>query len=441
MFVVRFGESVKQTNYLNEMAVVIIIGIITLLLVILITTLCIVFSGDGAEERILENVCIKKEKFNKEFLIQNNLDKLRLNDNSTDIELIAQSVAFRAHKLILAAHSKYLATMLYTYTQGHLNVTDSNQILQLELGFIDHNTLETVLGFIYGKSIPLAVFENENDYTKLLKTSDEFQLDALKCEVSKKLGKKLNKTNVSNLIVLAEETDSPFLMNLASNYLLNNLNDVRSTNEWKMASKINGHILANAIDFHGKLPANTTCIIECQSINFQSMSIINNLRRFFTTNYMADANITVTNEKDEHEFHINKAILTGQSEQFRQQFAGTTNIEIDGVDHLVMREFLMYMYSGWIVSLNKYAEGLLHLSNVYGMLALRDKCEDVIIDQLSVKNAANIVELLSRIESKRLSNAVLDFILKNRKDVVQTDGWKSLKNNKPELLNKIFSNI
>lgn len=398
------------------------------------------FGGSDEDKQILDNICAKQVKTNNEFLIGNSLNNLRLNDNFTDIELIAQTVVFRAHKLVLAAHSKYLATKLQTYSQG-LNITDPNSIFQLEMSFVDHPTLSIILEFIYGKPIPLKVFESESDYSNLLKTSEEFQLEGLKCEISRQLSKKLNNKNVANIIVLAEETDTPNLMNVASKYLLDHLNDIRSTHEWKVSAKTNGHILANAIDFHGKLPENTTCDIECHPVNFQSQSIVNNLRRFFTTNYFADADINVVNAREEHIFHVNKAILTSQSLKFRKLFSRSSIIKINNVDSLVMREFLQYMYCGSIVSLDKYAAQLLILSNEYGMDTLRDKCEDVIIDQLSIANAANIVEITSSVESQRLSKAVLDFILKNRNEVVKSPGWAELKKNKPELLNKIFTHI
>lgn len=420
------------------MAVAIVIGII-IFVIIIISTLFIVFSSGDEDKQILDNICAKNVEIN-DFLIGNSLNNLRVNDNYTDIELIAQSVVFRAHKLVLAAHSKYLATKLQKYSQG-LNVTNPNSIFQLEMSFVDHSTLFIILEFIYGKPIPLKVFENENDYSNLLKTSEEFQLEGLKCEISRQLSKKLNNKNVANLIVLAEETDTPFLMNVASKYLLDHLNDIRLTHEWKVSAKANGHILANAIDFHGKLAANTTCDIECHPVNFQSQSIVNNLRRFFTTNYLADAVIKVLNGREEHIFHVNKAILTSQSPKFRELFAHSSIIEIDGVDSLVMREFLQYMYCGSIISLEKYAAQLLMLSNDYGMDALRDYTEDVIIDQLSIANAANIVEITNSVESQRLSKSVLDFILKNRNEVAKTPAWRELKKNKPELLNKIFSHI
>lgn len=420
--------------------VAIVIGVVVLLAIIIITTIIIMYSG-GDDERILDNVCIKQNKFNKEFLIENKFDKLKLGDNYTDVELIAQSVVFRAHKLILAAHSKYLATMLYTYSQS-LNDSDPDSILQFEMTQVDHSTLSTILEFFYGKSLPLAIFENENDYTQLLKTSDEFQLDGLKCEVSKHLSKKLNKKNVAKLILLAEQADAPFLMNVASTYLLDHLSEVRSTAEWKLAVKSNGHILANAIDFHGKLPENTTCVIECEPVTLRSKPIVDNLRRFFTIEYFANVKISVSNGNDEpHVFRVNKAVLAGQSAKFQEQFQNSTSIELNDVNGAAMREFLMYMYSGWIISLEHHAKELLYLSHMYQMQALRDKCEDLIIDQLSVANATNILDMLSRFESERLSQAVLDFILKNRREIVKTADWIKLKKNKPELLNKIFNKI
>lgn len=417
-----------------------IVGVLVLLSFILIM---IIFfrGGNDAPESANANICHQKEdRSHTDFVVENNLSDLRLNDNYTDIEVISQNKILRAHKVILAAHSKYLDSMIFAQDQS--NKKEMNQVSSLQISFIDFKSLEHLLNFMYSDALPNELFNDESEYGNLMKAANELQMDWLKCELTKRLSIRLNAKNAAFLVVLAEESDARFLMILASNYLLDNFNEIKKTQEWQTIANNHRNVLANAIDFHGKLPSNSVCDIECQPLRVTSPSIVQRLRRFFITQRFADSEIHIKNDVDKKVFYVNRAILAAQSPVFRQQFEASPNaIHINITSSAVMEEFLTYMYSGWPSQLKKFTEGLLYLSETYEMEALKNACEDIFIDELSVQNVAKIAEIADNANSKRLSTEVLDFILKNRREVVTTKAWAELKNKNPHLLTKIFTNL
>lgn len=407
--------------------------------VIVITIL--VWRKDDEPAAVQLNICHQQEdRTSKDNLVENNLADLRLNDNYTDIEIVSQNIILRGHKLIVAAHSKYLDSMIYTKDQKTGRKT--NQVTSLEISHIDYKSMEHLLNFMYSGALPNELFDNESEYGNLMKAADELQMDWLKCEMSKRLSIRINAKNAGFLVVLAEEADARLLMILASNYLLENFAEIKKTNEFQEVASNHRNILAIAIDFHGKLPLNSVCEIQCQPLTMASPVILQRLRRFFNAQRFADAEIYVGNGSDQRVFNVNRAILIAQSPLFRRQFAAAPNaIHINDTSSSVMEEFLVYMYSGWPTQLKKFTEGLLYLSETYEMKALKNACEDIFIDELSVQNVAKIAEIADKANSNRLSTEVLDFILKNRKEVVTTKAWTELKNNNPHLLTKIFTNL
>lgn len=391
-----------------------------------------------------KNICKQIEKsFNKDYLVENNLNQLQLNDNYTDIDLITppNRTVVRAHKVILASHSQYFDMKISTNEEAKSSNSNGSQHLNIEN--IDHKTLLTVLNFMYNGVLSDDVFQNADDYESLLRAATEFQMDSLKCEISKRLNPRINIHNVGALFALATETNSTFLTTVAANFLLNQFQQVKLTNEWHTVIKEHKDILADAIHFQANLEENTDCNIECVPATLQSPAIFTRLRQFFLTQRFADAEIYVqaVNGGDSKMFHVNRAILIGQSAAFRMAFPDDgqrQRITVDGIEIDVMDEFLAYMYSGWPTQkMEKMPAGLLYVSAVYGMKGLQTKCEDILIKQLSVTNAADIIIVADNANSKRLFDIVLKFILDNRRAVVNTTAWIDLRKNHPEILTKI----
>lgn len=422
-----------------------ILGAFVIVAVVVVAILIFRSSDDDSsngQQKV--NICRQKEEPSyKEYLIENNLNDLQLNDNFTDIDVVSQNVVIRAHKAILAAHSSYFDSMIWLSNKTDLNDSENSKN-RLDLSFVDHKTVAHALNFIYTGSLATELFNNDDDYSNLLRAATEFQLDLLKCEISKRLSVRINRQNAGSLVVLAEETDSRFLMTIASHYLLENFREISTSSEWQQLVGDNANVLANAIDFQGKIPTNVTCDIQCQPSTVATASVFKKLRRFFITQRYADAEVHVDNgvEGEKKVFHVNRAILIAQSPVFRHQFTNSSNvIQMMNVSADAAEEFLIYMYSSWSAQLKKLTEPLLYLSDRYQMVSLKKACEDVIISGMTVENAASIVQMADKANSKRLSSAVLDFILKHRNQVVATHAWTELKVKNPELLAKIFFNL
>lgn len=419
------------------------LGVIVVIAIIVIGIMVLTGGDASPRERLKVNICRQKEEpSNKEYLVENNLNDLQLNDNFTDIEVISQNIIIRAHKVILAAHSTYFDSMIWL--NNNTITTDANNKNRLDLSMVDHKSVAYALNFIYTGALPIELFDNENDYSNLLRAATEFQLDWLKCEISKRLSIRINIKNAGLIVLLAEETDSRFLMTVASHYLLEHFREISKTTEWQELVSNHANVLANAIDFQGKLPTNTTCDIMCQPSTVATPVIFMKLRRYFITYRFADAEVHIDlgGDKEKKVLYVNRAVLAAQSPVFRQQFAESPNvIQMYNTSTDVAEEFLSYMYSSFSPQLKKLTEGLLYLSDRYHMDALKKACEDVIINGMNVQNAAIIVQIADKANSKPLSKAVLDFILKNRSEVVATKAWTELKEKNPALLSKIFLNL
>lgn len=425
-----------------------ICGVISVLLFVIL--LVWMFSGGDDEPKKPPvpqlNMCQQKEEpYQKDYLVGNYVMNYRLNDNFTDIQVIAQNNIFRGHKVILAAHSQYFESTIFMKSEVS-DYKNANQN-QIEIDFIDYKTLMIVLNYMYTTQLPNEIFDNVMDYSNIMKASNELQMDTLKCEISKRLSKRLDFKRTGMIVAMAEETDTRFLMTVAAKYLVDHYKAIIQTTEWQDVIKDHKSVLTNAIDFVGKLPDNAYCDIICIPETVKSSSIFTRLRHYFIAQRFTDAEISVVSANvigNDRTFKVNRAILIGQSPVFRRQFENTTTpnrIVVNETTSDVMDEFLAYMYSGWPTEkMKKMAEGLLYLSKTYEMIPLQTACEDILHGQLKIENAVKMILIADKAKSKRLFSVVLDFILKYRKQVVATKDWEELKEKHPEILTKIFSN-
>lgn len=377
------------------------------------------------------NLCQQKNETiaidQRQVFIDNFVERLELNDSFTDIEIVHSAGALRAHKVILAAQSDHLDKIL-----GEPGRSNGSR---LELPFLNNEILLSVLGYMYTGNVQ---FNNFEFATNVLKAANVLSLESLKCESSAYLSQALSVTSVGSILVIANEANSTYLMTNATTFLFSNLKQIRETAEWNKTLEKNKHIMAAAIDYHGKLPSNGKCDIQCYPTSLRSRSVSDNLAAFFEVERYADAAIHSRKETMEHTFRVNKAILMSQSNRFKEQFEQTpSTIQIGGNDDIV-KEFLRFMYSGRVIDLDSNAEGLYVLAGEYQMYALREACENVIIKRLNVANAVDTLRIAGRTQSRRLSKEVSEFILRNQQEVVKTHAWTDLKNNEPELVANVF---
>lgn len=438
----QFLSLISDKIYLLKMGVAVYVGIAISILVIFIV-IKILGSGKAIPQpkevenlkSIMkdDNICKSSDEiYIEEFLIRNNIELLGLNQDSCDILVLCKNGQVKAHKVILAAYSEVFERMI----QNASNV--ENQLTKIELTDIDIDVLWPMLKFIYDGKFP-KVNINYND---LLLSAEHYEISALKCELEKLLESQINNENVGDLLVTAEQANAKFLKFAASKYLMTHLADIRKTSAYKnVASRYPG-LITTAIDVLGNLPENSTCEIECHSLNKTSPLIVRRLKRFMITEHFTDAEIKFGNQT----FKVNRAILIEQSNEWQKLFRDNTNkIYLEPTENdvtistIVMKEFLIYMYSGWVQQLNSIAEQLLMIANKFQMFALKAACENVIYDKLNTNNAAELLVIADKASSRLLSRKIVDFILKNKNAVVGTAGWNKLKTSHSHILHEIIN--
>lgn len=374
----------------------------------------------------LTNVCSSTEEpYNDEFYIGNYIDRLKLNQESCDVHLVHPNWSVRAHKIILAAHSETFERQLTISTE--FPIPDR-----------DYESFPALLEFIYERKVPDANFIVLKN---LLFVAERYQVQTLKCLLEKRLQSDLNVSNVGNLLAASIVANATYLKIAASLFLLDNLTPVTKTDTWKKVSRDNPSIYITAVETAAAHPDNSTkCKIECASGGFDSANIINRLKRFFISERFIDAKLNLPNLHSP--FKVNRAILIEQSNVWRNKFRASesdTSIALPFyADAYTMKEFLIYMYSGWVTQLHLITNNLLLVANEYEMEPLKEAAETIILSRLNVSNVAQYLVLGQQAQSTRLMSELADYFFEHRKEIQKTEGWTHMKETHPEILARIL---
>lgn len=373
----------------------------------------------------LPNICSSTEEpYNDELFIMNYIERMKLNQDSCDVHLVHPVWSVRAHKIILAAHSETFERLLTNVSEFQI----PNQ---------DFQSFPALLEFIYDRKVPKANFI---DLKNLLFVAERYQVNTLKCLLEKQLQSNLNVSNVGNLLTASIVANATYLTIAASQFLMDNLTPVSKTDTWKKVSADNPSIYQTAVETTAAHPKNVTnCHIECTSDGFASATIINRLKRFFITERFANAEIVLPNRRT---FKVNRAILVEQSDVWRGKFyvnEPATSIALPFyTDSYTMKEFLIYMYSGWVAQLHTITNNLLLIANEYEMHPLKNATETIISRRLNVSNFVEYLAIAEQAQSQRLIKEFREYFFDHRKEVMNSDGWIKMKETQPELLAKVL---
>lgn len=375
---------------------------------------------------LLTNICSSiEEPYNKEFYISNHIDRLQLNQESCDVHLVHPLWSVRAHKVILAAHSETFEHEFKVNAASEFSIPER-----------DYESFPALLEFIYERKIPDGNFVALKN---LLIVAERYQVQTLKCLLEQRLQSNLNITNVGNTLAASIVANATYLRIAASLFLMDNLTPVTKTETWKKVSRDNPSIYMTAVETAAEHTTNSTkCQIECVSDGFDSANIINRLKRFFITEQFTDAELFLTNRT----FKVNRGILIEQSDVWRGKFRisePATSIALPFyTDPYTMKEFLIYMYSGWVSQLHLITNNLLLIANEYGMEPLKNATETIILSRLNESNIAEYIMIAQQAQSTRLMKELAEYFFEHRKEVQKTEGWIQLKETQPEVLSKIL---
>lgn len=174
------------------------------------------------------------------------------------------------------------------------------------------------------------------------------------------------------------------------------------------------------------------CNEHTLSVNFESL----------LTNQIHFDAVLIT--KDDKKFYAHKIILAARSPVFNRMFQHTYIYykvyvcEIGNLNGKIVEEMLHYIYSDKCDNLKELAEDLLVAAVQYDLKGLRFKCEKVLSENLSIKNATRILILAEMYGANDLKLNAVRFIVVNSNKIVNTATWDNMVVSHPQLFNEVF---
>ncbi|XP_049796770.1 receptor-interacting serine/threonine-protein kinase 4-like [Schistocerca nitens] len=132
-----------------------------------------------------------------------------------------------------------------------------------------------------------------------------------------------------------------------------------------------------------------------------------------------------------------KAVLGARSPVFAATFRHDTaearrgKVVIRDVEGPVLRQLLVYCYTGEAPQLAGVAPQLLTAADKYGLTALKGRCERQLVSQLDVDNAAAAAVLAVRHSCPGLTEAAVAFVREHSHRVMASQGWADAVLNSP----------
>ncbi|XP_057318272.1 speckle-type POZ protein B-like [Microplitis mediator] len=212
-------------------------------------------------------------------------------------------------------------------------------------------------------------------------------------------------------------------------------------------------LLENKDDF---LPNNTLTIGVKLSIydNYESFTfeyplqgpqrqMTDDFKKLYNSQINSDVTFIVGNEK----FKAHKIILSARSPVFSAMFTHKmkenrdNKVAIPDIEPKIFNKLLEFIYTDEINDLDMDAVSLLEAADKYQLLTLKSLCEKSVSKSVSIDNAIALMILADLHNANQLVERVLELIIKNIKDVIDTPEYKILEESKPLLLSKLFKKL
>ncbi|UYV82973.1 DNAH8 [Cordylochernes scorpioides] len=143
-------------------------------------------------------------------------------------------------------------------------------------------------------------------------------------------------------------------------------------------------------------------------------------------------------------FHAHKAILAARSQVFDAMFSHKmkeslkNKVHIEDVDPDVLWGMLQFIYSGKISQMAQIAGGLLVAADKYGLERLKELCEETMVANLTVENAAETLYYADQHCAEQLKTCAIKFINNHSSQVMETEGWNTKLLQQPQLISEVY---
>lgn len=147
----------------------------------------------------------------------------------------------------------------------------------------------------------------------------------------------------------------------------------------------------------------------------------------------------------EEKFKAHKLILTARSPVFTSMFtcdmqeSKTNQVTIDDIEPEIFEQLLRFIYTGRVPkSDSEDMEALITAADKYAISDLKTFCGDIIITKINVQKAADILILADLVRCEEMKLNAMKFILANKSQVIDTDGYKAMAKSHLHLFEEMF---
>ncbi|XP_057318507.1 speckle-type POZ protein B-like isoform X2 [Microplitis mediator] len=168
--------------------------------------------------------------------------------------------------------------------------------------------------------------------------------------------------------------------------------------------------------------------------------ITDDLKELYDSKINSDVTLVVGNEK----FKAHKIILSARSPVFFAMFTHEmkekkdSEVDIPDIDPEIFNKMLQFIYTDEINNLDIDAVYLLEAADKYQLLNLKSLCEESLPKSVRIDNAIKLMILADLHNANQLFEYVLELILQNIEDVIDTPEYKILEESNPLFLTKLI---
>ncbi|GFO00379.1 speckle-type poz protein [Plakobranchus ocellatus] len=179
---------------------------------------------------------------------------------------------------------------------------------------------------------------------------------------------------------------------------------------------------------------------NCTPVKVPECRLSEDLGQLFDRSSFSDVTLCVGGR----EFLAHKAILAARSPVFNAMFehqmteSKQNRVDIQDVDHEVMREMLRFTYTGKAPNLDKMSDDLLAAADKYALERLKVMCEEALCSSLTIESVCDILVLADLHSAEQLKTHAIDFINSHATDVMETSGWRTMIQAHPHLIAEAF---
>lgn len=220
------------------------------------------------------------------------------------------------------------------------------------------------------------------------------------------------------------------------------------------------HLRSNLLEQKNSVLVDDILNIKCSihmnvsnniEVNFKER-ILDDYETLFLDGNLSDVTIIIMEEKNVMEkknkqIDAHKSILSARSKVFAAMFKhnmkenNTNIIEISDVSYDIMKELLLFIYSGKVEDMQKNAKKLLPAAEKYEIIELKALCEESLFKNVQIEDACEILTIAHLHNCATLKTKIIDYIITNVKEINKKSYLKALNQSNPELFETIVDEI